>query len=201
MRAAVSTVVGLIAISGLAFTLIGIVIARSPYTHGNLSAQGYHRTELSIVGQEYNFDGLGLADPQLAQTGDPVEDGRALFFQYGCASCHGFQGEGATVGVDLDEASASEIRRKVREGPEGMPAYAASFLSDEDLETIVEFLKAAFAGQSEQTGIGTWDGPSDALQRPAARGGSLLGEISTMLARVLDRAMTESGETTKWRFP
>src|SRR3990172_5915413 len=116
-----STIIGLVTISGLAFTLIAIVIARSPYTHGNLSPEGYNRTKITLVGEEQPFEGLGLADPQLAQTGDPIQDGRALFFQYGCASCHGFQGEGAVVGKDLEDASPSEIRREVRDGPEGMP--------------------------------------------------------------------------------
>src|SRR3972149_1417793 len=104
-KAPVWTVAGLITISGLAFTLIAIVIARSPYTHGNLSPQGYGRTEIAFVGEEHAFEGLGLAAPQLAQTGAPIQDGRALFFQYGCASCHGFQGEGAVVGKDLEDAS------------------------------------------------------------------------------------------------
>src|SRR3990172_705172 len=59
MRASLSTVVGLITISGLAFTLIAIVIARSPYTHGNLSPEGYHRTKIAPVGED-----LSKADAQ-----------------------------------------------------------------------------------------------------------------------------------------
>ena len=151
------TIVGFLAISGLAFTLIAIVIARSPYTHGNLSSEGYNRTEIAYVGEEYPFDGLGLADPELARTGDPVQDGRLLFFRYGCTSCHGFQGQGAVVGKDLEEASPSEIRREVRDGPEGMPAYVSSFLSDEDLEEIVAFLMSepqASAGAPDETTAG-----------------------------------------------
>lgn len=142
-----STVVGFIAISGLAFMLIAIVIARSPYTHGNLRPQGYSRTEIALVGEEYPFNGLGLADPQLALTGDPVQDGRALFFRYGCVSCHGFQGQGGTVGDDLGDASPSEIRREVRDGPEGMPAYVSSYLSDDDLKKIIAFLDSVSQGQ------------------------------------------------------
>ncbi len=135
-------IVGAVMMSGLAFTLIGIIIARSPYTHGNLRPEGYDRTEIAYVTQEYPFDGLGLADPSLAQTGDPAQDGRALFFRYGCASCHGLNAQGAAVGPDLLNASASNIGREVREGPEGMPAYRTSTLSDEDLEKIIAFLKS-----------------------------------------------------------
>ncbi len=130
------------AISGLAFTLIAVVIARSPYTHGNLTPEGYNRTEIILVGEESPFEGLGLADPLLARTGDPVDDGRALFFRFGCASCHGLKAQGGAVGPDLLDASASKIGREVREGPEGMPAYSTSSLSDEDVEKIIAFLKS-----------------------------------------------------------
>jgi mono/diheme cytochrome c family protein len=130
------------AISGLAFTLIAVVIARSPYTHGNLTPEGYNRTEIILVGEESPFEGLGLADPLLARTGDPVHDGRALFFRFGCASCHGLKAQGGAVGPDLLEASASKIGREVRGGPEGMPAYSTSSLSDEDVEKIIAFLKS-----------------------------------------------------------
>src|SRR3989304_9588792 len=109
-------ILGAIMMSGLAFTLIAVVIARSPYTHGNLSPEGYNRTEIYYVGEDYPFEGFTLAQPGAALTGDPAQDGRILFLRYGCASCHGFQGEGGVVGDDLDDASPSEIRRKGRGG-------------------------------------------------------------------------------------
>lgn len=130
------------AISGLAFTLIAVVIARSPYTHGNLTPEGYNRTRIILVGEESSFDGLGLADPRLAATGDLAQDGRALFFKYGCASCHGLKAQGGAVGPDLLDASASKIGREVREGPSGMPAYRTTSLSDGDLEKIIAFLES-----------------------------------------------------------
>ncbi len=141
----------IITVSGLAFMLIAIVIARSPYTHGNLSPEGYNRTEIAYVGEEHPFGGLGLADPQLARTGGPVQDGRALFFQYGCTSCHGLKGQGGILGDDLGDASPSEIRREVRKGPEGMPAYVSSSLSDEELEKIIAFLTSATEEASEES--------------------------------------------------
>jgi len=198
-RAALSTVVAIITISGLAFTLIAIVIARSPYTHGNLSPAGYHRTEVALVGDERPFEGLELADPRLAQTGDPIQDGRVLFFRYGCASCHGFQGEGATVGKDLEDASPSEIRREVRDGPEGMPAFAAPFLSDEDLDKIVAFLRSDPTAQSARPGPEITGQPTDVLPDPDPKGRSLLEKIGALLTRALDRVAAESRETTRWR--
>ena len=135
-------ILGAVMMSGLAFTLVAIIIARSPYTHGNLRPEGYDRTEIVYVGEEPPFEGLGLADPGLALTGDPAQDGGAFFFKYGCASCHGLKGQGAAVGPDLSDSSASKIEREVRDGPKGMPAYVSSALSDDDLQKIIAFLKS-----------------------------------------------------------
>ena len=135
-------IVGAVMMSGLAFTLIGVIIARSPYTHGNLRPEGYDRTEIAYVGDQHPFEGLGLADPSLAQTGDPAEDGRALFFRYGCASCHGLRGQGGAVGKDLSEVDAEEISEKVRKGPKTMPAYESGTLSESDLEKLIAFLES-----------------------------------------------------------
>jgi cytochrome c1 len=128
--------------SGLAFTLIVVIIARSPYTHGNLSPEGYNRTDIIYVGEEHPFEGPGLADPSIALTGDPVQDGRALFFGYGCASCHGLQGQGSAVGKDLGESDSEEISQEVRKGPKTMPAFEIGVLSDSDLEKLIAFLKS-----------------------------------------------------------
>jgi mono/diheme cytochrome c family protein len=128
--------------SGLAFTLIAVIIARSPYTHGNLQPEGYNRTDIIYLGEEHPFIGIGLADPRLASTGDPVQDGRVLFFGYGCASCHGLQGKGGAVGKNLSRANSEEISDNVRQGPKTMPAFETGNLSDGDLEKLIAFLKS-----------------------------------------------------------
>jgi mono/diheme cytochrome c family protein len=128
--------------SGLAFMLIGIVIARSPYTHGNLSPQGYNRTDIVYVGQEYPLPWLRLANPRLAQTGDAVANGQALFFSDGCASCHGLTGQGGAVGKQISGDSALKISSKVREGPKTMPAFDTTVLSDSDLKELIAFLQS-----------------------------------------------------------
>ncbi len=143
LRVPPGPILGAVMMSGLAFTLIVIIIARSPYTHGNLSAEGYHRTGIIYVGQEQPFDGMPLADASLATTGDPVQDGRVLFFRYGCASCHGLNGEGGPVGKDLQGDSALKIATKVRLGPKTMPAFLEGVLSDIDLQKLSAFLETA----------------------------------------------------------
>ena len=67
-------ILGAIMMSGLAFTLIAVVIARSPYTHGNLRPEGYNRTDVIYLGEEHPFEGIWLADPGLASSGDPAQD-------------------------------------------------------------------------------------------------------------------------------
>lgn len=137
-------IVGVIMMSGLAFTLIAIIIARSPYTHGNLRPEGYNRTEIAYVGEEPPFEGYGLADPQLAATGDPAQDGGVLFFGFGCAACHGLKAQGGAVGTDLDvgDISRSEFGRDVRKGPKGMPSFAEETVSEEDLDKLYSFLES-----------------------------------------------------------
>lgn len=132
-----------VAVSGLALTLIAIVIARSPYTHGNLaSAAGYGRTHVALVGETQPFTGPGLKDPRLAHTGDPVQDGAALFVRFGCAGCHGLQGQGGPVGPNIASATVSKLTKKVRSGPKGMPEYSPDTLSDEQIQNIAAFLQS-----------------------------------------------------------
>lgn len=136
-------IMGAIVMSALAFTLIGVIIARSPYTHHNLNPEGYDRTEVATLGEPPAFEGISLADASYA-TGDPLADGRILFFANNCASCHGLTGQGATVGGDLDisDLSLSEFLREVRKGPKGMPAFVDEALSEEEAEQLYAFLAA-----------------------------------------------------------
>jgi mono/diheme cytochrome c family protein len=149
-------IVGAIMMGGLAFTLVGVIIARSPYTHGNLRPEGYNRTEIAYVGEELPFEALGLADPQLATTGDSAQDGKVLFFGYGCAACHGLKGQGGAVGADLDidDISRSEFGRDVRKGPKGMPSFMEETLNDEDLDKLYDFLESVAQEPSEEAAAG-----------------------------------------------
>jgi cytochrome c551/c552 len=128
------SVIGVLMMSGLPSPLIGVIIARSPYTHANLRPEGYDRTEIAYVGEEHQFEGIPLANPRLAETGDLAGDGQMLFFRYGCMACHGQQGRGGAVGKDISDEVASKISKKVRSGPKAMPT-PASELSDADLRS------------------------------------------------------------------
>ena len=131
-------------ISGLALGLIGGVVARSPETHANVRPEGYDRTPISYVGEEFPVEVIGLADPRLVTDADQVSRGRLLLLVYGCAMCHGLTGQGGVVGpaLDLEELFLDDFRPLLRSGPGGMPAFTEEILSDDDLDAIYAFLKA-----------------------------------------------------------
>jgi len=132
--------------SAAVFTAIGMVIVfvRAPVSNKDVTDPDvYDRTPVVYIDETYPYTGFGLNDESIARTGDPVVDGRALYFKYGCAACHGLNGQGATVGPTLvDEiGSFGGFGEDVREGPRGMPAYDDATISDENLEKIYIFLK------------------------------------------------------------
>ena len=131
-------------ISGLGFGLVVGIIARSPETHANVRPEGYDRTPVAYLGEEASFYVVGLADPGLLTTADPVERGRLLFLSASCATCHGLANQGGAVGPDLDigDLTLSDLRRAIQTGPKGMPAFPEELFSDDDLEAIYAFLEA-----------------------------------------------------------
>jgi mono/diheme cytochrome c family protein len=133
----------LVAISGLAFTLIVVVISRSPYTHGNLNPEGYDRTEIAVLGQSYPYDRLKLADPGRTITGDAARDGSFIFIEQSCALCHGSKGQGGAVGPKLkSDYSISQLQHAVREPTGGMPSYSETAVSNDAIEKVLAFLKS-----------------------------------------------------------
>ena len=131
-------------ISGLGFGLVVGVIGRSPETHANVHPEGYDRTPVGYLGEPADFEGLGLDDPALLTTADPVERGRLLFLGASCVTCHGLANQGGVVGpaLDVGDLTISDLRRAVQTGPRGMPAFPEQMLSDADLEAIFAFLEA-----------------------------------------------------------
>jgi mono/diheme cytochrome c family protein len=83
-------------------------------------------------------------------------NGRELFFQMGCGSCHRFRDAGSTgvIGPDLDERLAAYDRRSLRATivtPPGsapgsfsvMPDNFAARMNSEALDALVSYLLAA----------------------------------------------------------
>ncbi len=127
-------------------TAIGMVIVfvRAPVANTHITdPHSYTRTPIAYIDTAFPNVGFGLEDESAANTGDAVADGSLLYFKYGCAACHGLNGQGATVGPELagEIGSFGNFAEDVREGPKGMPAYSEASISDENLQKIHAFLK------------------------------------------------------------
>jgi len=137
-QAIIPTVLTL-AVSGLALTLVAVVIARSPYTQGNLSLEDHDRTETVHVGDPKAIQ----VEPLAKAFTDPVRRGQSLFVR--CAGCHGLKGQGATLAPAIAGADAAALAANTHKPGAGMPAFAG--LSDEDLQSIAAYLKGSASPQ------------------------------------------------------
>jgi len=79
-----------------------------------------------------------------------AEQGRQLFAEFGCNSCHAVSGHGRAVAVDLAHVGArlsrQEYRAYILNPPAGiaMPAYEGR-ISEEELEALLDYVHAAQA--------------------------------------------------------
>ena len=136
---------GFTAVFAAVFTAVGMVIVfiRAPVANSHVTApEGYDRTIVNFTDVTYPYDGFGLNDESLTQTGDPIADGEALYFQFACAACHGLGGRGAIVAPELvgELGAIGPFTTDVREGPEGMPKYDEATISDINVEKIYAYL-------------------------------------------------------------
>ena len=130
-------------------TVLAVATVLTPLASGDpLQPERYDRTPIAFLDSDLPYTGVGLADDSLAETGDSLADGEMLYFQYGCAGCHGLSGTGAVVAPELlgEVGSLGGFIEDVRDGPDDMPGYAPSVLSDDDLELIHRYLKEGDGG-------------------------------------------------------
>lgn len=122
-----------IAATGVVLSILALLILsdlrrRSPWT-------GWPQIEPPLI-------------PEGVEITERVEQGRLLFAQYGCNSCHPIAGHGPRVGRDFSQRqgiwSLAEIRSFILRPPPGvaMPSYQGRLAGD-DLERVVEFVHAA----------------------------------------------------------
>jgi mono/diheme cytochrome c family protein len=126
------------------------VLSRNPLTQAKTGvAGGYNRTPIAYLEVGYPYVGPGLENPSIADTQNLLRDGRLIYFQYGCAGCHGLAGTGGVVAPELvgEVGSVGGFAEDVRDGPKNMPGYEPSVLSDEDLAKIHGYL-----GESDDKG-------------------------------------------------
>lgn len=123
-------------------TTLVVIALRSPYTHSNLGGYdpAYTRTEQAVVGAPVPFRGEGAA--AIRYPDEPTR-GQGLWVSKGCVFCHSFAGRGGVFAPEMGGAPASKLREYTHEGPTGMPRYAEGALSDDELNAIVAYLRAA----------------------------------------------------------
>ena len=136
-------VIGLIAaiIGGGLF--LQAIVARSPHTHDNLAvyaSPGYTRTGVIFVGSEEPYTGFA-ATSSLNASADLVERGASLLVTNGCVICHGLTGQGGPVGPSIAGLESKDLKRRMEQGPGGMPVYPAARLAEADLAALAAFLQ------------------------------------------------------------
>jgi mono/diheme cytochrome c family protein len=88
--------------------------------------------------------GAGAAGPQERPAADPAH-GQRVYLAAGCFACHGRAGQGGAYNYPAPPLAHTALPLEafkviVRAGPNEMPAYADSVLSDQDLADIHAFL-------------------------------------------------------------
>ncbi len=99
---------------------------------------------------------LLAVSPAVAQgQADPAanpDNGKLLFDTFGCASCHGGEGQGSRDGPRLNPAPPFEpMLLQLRQPRDLMPRYQASLLSDQDVADIHAYISRFPPGEDPKT--------------------------------------------------
>ncbi len=107
-------------------------------THHNFSVpdQEYARTALAVVNRPRGAP-EGWEPISTAPDADPA---LVDYVGFGCASCHGIEGQGTASGPPVAGSSARRVMTLIRQGPGGMPAYTPIHLNDTQQERIASFV-------------------------------------------------------------
>lgn len=133
-------VVGLVTFAALVILMIG---ARSPYTHANLGTgpdSRYDRTGQIFVGDDVPFPGVSAATA--LGSSDALTRGASLYVTAGCAGCHALEGRGGVVGPKVAGAERDTVFTRARQGSVGMPRFAVSGLTDDQVSDIALYLRS-----------------------------------------------------------
>src|SRR3954463_10009564 len=83
--------------------------------------------------------------PTRAAAAGSVPDGQKAFTKYGCAQCHGLEGQGAPTSgprIGPDPLQLPAFIKYVRAPRGQMPPYTAKIVSDQEVADIRAFLSA-----------------------------------------------------------
>ena len=77
-------------------------------------------------------------------------EGKALYQKFGCAACHGPNGEGgAGPALNREELPADELAGVIRNGKGTMLGYRSDMISDAELAALVRHVQAIGRGEIE----------------------------------------------------
>ncbi|MCZ7574239.1 MAG: c-type cytochrome [Ardenticatenaceae bacterium] len=71
-----------------------------------------------------------------------IDQGAQLFQSKGCIACHGPGAQGTALAPSLVGKTAEEVRRQVRTPKKQMPPFSIAMLSDNELETIIQYIES-----------------------------------------------------------
>src|SRR5690606_15684261 len=92
--------------------------------------------------EEEQYSDTGLSAAELARGGE--------LFRTNCSACHNFEGRGGALpegkyAPALTQTTDKHIYEAIRTGPQQMPVFSSSVLTDEDVTQIVGYLNTLHA--------------------------------------------------------
>jgi ubiquinol-cytochrome c reductase cytochrome c subunit len=113
----------------------------------------------AIVDYVAGVAGGGGADvPRVELRGADVADGGELFRLH-CAACHSWAGEGGALlhreAPTLRHSTVTQIAEAVRVGPGGMPAFGTAALDDQQLASVVAYVRS-LRHPKDRGGLSLW---------------------------------------------
>jgi ubiquinol-cytochrome c reductase cytochrome c subunit len=107
----------------------------------------YNQTQIDQLAAYIGSLAPGPATPNAAtvENGAAIADGGALF-RTNCASCHQAVGQGGALSYGkhapaLGEATSVQIAEAMRTGPESMPVFGDGQLNDQQVASIIKYVK------------------------------------------------------------
>lgn len=94
----------------------------------------YQRTQGSYPGIP------GYLYPSWQPNGLQAAKGYAEYIGHGCAFCHGLDGSGTATAGPVSGYGGDIVRSFVREGPGQMPSYSEDELTEDELQSIIDWI-------------------------------------------------------------
>ncbi len=85
-------------------------------------------------------DDINLIEEFLLEQDLPELTTGQEFYEYYCARCHGLDAQGTEWGDEIGGKEYGDLKEKMREGPDEMPAYPEEMISNDNIRLLAEYL-------------------------------------------------------------